>query len=60
MTPPLPPLERIAALADKMRPHWSQCAIDHLEAELETAAIGPDPDLARAGALVLIMMERKA
>lgn len=61
MSAPNPtPIEQIAALADRMRPHWSKTAVEHLEAELETAAIGPEPDLVRAGALVVIMMERKA
>jgi hypothetical protein len=54
------PLNQIAALADKLRPHWSKTDQEHLEAELETAAIGPDPDLVRAGALIVIALERKA
>jgi hypothetical protein len=51
------PIEQIIAMADKLRPHWSTCALVHLEAEYKVA-IGPEPDLVRAAALAIILLER--
>ena len=54
------PIEQITAMADKLRPHWGSTPLDHLEAEHELHAIGPKPDLVRAAALAVIMLERQA
>lgn len=53
-----PAVVKVIAMADKMRAHWLHTSIDHLEAEHEAAAIGPDPDLVRAAALAIILLER--
>lgn len=53
-------LSQIAEMANRMRPHWAKAEKAAIEAELELAAIGPEPDLVRAGALVVIMLERGA
>lgn len=53
-----PSAQNVLALADKLRPHWSTCAREHAEAEHEMCAIGPEPDLTRAAALAIILLER--
>lgn len=50
--------QKVIAMADKMRPRWAACDLKHLEAEHELHAIGPEPDLVRAAALAIILLER--